>query len=438
MNYNQNNLNYPNNNGIYNNQSTNQPINQIPMNNIPSPVPTQPASGMINPQIPPPLPSKKGKTIMFVGIGVVLVAVIIATIIIAPKLLSEKNSNDKTKNPTEQKEQITAAGKIPYNKEINSCAMSNIEYKDNTRNLCENSSSWFTSKSNGLIYGHIDYQSFSFYLDTDENNILSYKRSSEDKYGFNFISAFKDDTANHYVYLFYEMENDNYIYLTSSSANKILSSIDFTNFTEKETSDGKKLEVPKSTIKGYYNSTYRMNVKVNGISASLIHIGESDVNVSYETLKYFSEFLSVDNGSPFLFDLVINQEPTNDYYVKSYKYINKLSTESNVRGERYTYLHYNLKNNNISYDFADTYSYMPDFFTKYEVYQTKMLANNKTIHGTYIPEDSQFMVVIELKDKYYVNNADPNLGAEYYINNYTEMFVSKDSQGFGPVEKYTS
>ena len=247
-----------------------------------------------------------------------------------------------------------------------------------------------------------------------------------------------DENKEHYIYLFYEMENNNYIYVTNSSVDKIVTNLDFTNATIKQLENGKTIEKGNSSIRGYKNAAYRYNATINDLEFSIIYLGETDAESAYSKAFNFSNFFSMDDGSPFLFDLVIAKETINDYYVKSYKYITRLSTEANVRGERYTDLHYDLSNNNINYSFADTYSYMPDFFEKYDVYKTKMLSSNKIIHGTFIPEDNEFMILIERIDKYYATNVDQSLGAEYYINNYTEMLVSKDGKGFGPVEKYES
>ena len=434
-----NNFNTPNSGMGYGNQpipqqpvTTQQPMMQQPVQPV-APV-QQPMQQPINPVIQPPQKSNKGLIIGIV-VAIVIVSAIVAAIIFIPKQSSNSSS---TEEQVAEKEVMTAAGKIPYNKKVNSCAITGVEYKDKTRNLCDNPSEWFNSKTQKLVYGNIDYNNISFYLNTDESNIISYTRTSEDKYGYKFLSTFKDDSGNYYVYLFYEMERGNYIYVTSSSTTGILSQIDFTNKTQKELSKNKKLDVPGKTISGYYGSTYRMNKKYNDLELSIIHLGESDAEIAYQNLEYFSGLLSLDNGAPFLFDLVINHEKVVDYNLKSYKYITKLSTESNIRGEKYTDLHYSVTNKGIYYEFADTYSYMPDFFTKYEVYMTSTLTNNKSIHGTYIPEDNEFLVVIELMDKYYASNADTSLGAEYYINNFTEMFSSSDGQGFKPVEKYQS
>jgi len=427
-----------------------QPINQVNMQQpTPQPVNTF-ESGNTNNQNFNSKPPKKLNIGLIVGISAAVV--VVATIIGIVLLSNNKGNNNSNSNNIFSPSNKYIDGKIPYNKEMNKCAKEIVSYKDNTRELCYQEPIYYNAEN----YYDRDYArfiNFSFYLNTDEKNVLSFKLDKDTKEYYNFIEMGLDEENLSYVYEFQTLEEDTLIFISNQSFKKY-KTLDLTNKESVKTSDNK--ELYKGVYAEKYNA-YEYYTKIDGIEVAITVVNKNySVDEAYSRISKFIKKLSKDNGAPFIVDYAMANYNTmgfaNDltkaYLVKSHKYVVGLKfykdSGSYVKGN--TGLNLTLHNKGITYTYDDYYLLVTDDYDTYTVYRTEMSAGSSqySMWSAYIPEDNVFTILINVwngtnvlsRYGFVVENPDMSKGYQYYIDNFSEMLTNGNGNTVGKSEEY--
>lgn len=392
--------------------------------------------------------AKKKKSI--IPLLIIVLLIIVAGVIFLFKDQIFGNGGNPGGGP---KSMVGKEGKIPYNKEVNECALSFIEYKDNTRDLCRQD--FIMAGKDIYTDTTIEEQRYSLFLDKDEKIVVSYDWKSEDK----DIAAFKmaysvyDDNTNDPVYVFQEM-NESLVVILSLPDSKKFDIFDLTNATEEE-QDGVTIYTGKFKQQFAYQQHYVVKRKI-------VKYGDLDVAITYfgkyskalETIDIFSKYISLDNGAPFLADYVITNHPFGNpkdgqdlaYYVKSYKYIDSFTNLEKVG--RYvsarTGLNYNIKVDDILFKYS-TYDINYSYAKNNKVYRTETYLDDtqEGIWSTYVKDDDVFAVTVKPYSTsytygYYVSKPNMTLKEQYYIDKFTSVLTTKAGKSVGNTKEYVN
>lgn len=418
-----------------------QELTPQPMNTV--------ESGNTNNQNLNSKPPKKTNLGLIIGI---VAAIIVIAIIIGIVLLLNNKGDSNNSNSIFSPSNKYVDGKIPYNKEVNKCAKEIVSYKDNTRQLCYQEPIYYNAEN----YYDRDYArfiDFSFYLNTDEKNILSFKLDKDTKEYYNFIEMGLDEENLSYVYEFQTLEEDTLVFVSNQSFKKY-KTLDLTNKESVKTSDNKEL------YKGVYAekyTAYEYYTKIDGIEVAITVVNKNyNVDEAYSRINKFIKKLSKDNGAPFIVDYAMANYNTmgfetdlsKAYMIKDYKYVTGLkfykTTGSYVNGN--TGLNLALHNKGITYTYDDYYLLVTDDYDTYTVYRTEMSAGTAeySMWSAYIPEDNVFSILINVwngtniisRFGFVVKNPDMSKGYQYYIDNFSEMLTNGNGNTVGKSEEY--